>query len=51
MKVCTKEHVDPDFGVIPVGSLWEDDSPFIGASRNFKKVADVDSDSDPDEVD
>lgn len=35
MKVCVKEHVDPAFGTIPVGSIWEDDSPYIGAGENF----------------
>lgn len=38
MKVCTKEHVDPAFGVIPVGSLWDDDSPHVGAKKNFEQV-------------
>lgn len=48
MKVCTKEHVDPKFGVIPVGSIWEDDSPHVGASKNFKKLTET---TDDDEVD
>jgi hypothetical protein len=46
MKVCTKEHVDPTFGVIPVGSLWEDDSPYVGAAKNFKKAPDTDTQED-----
>lgn len=29
MKVCVEAHVSPLFGVVPVGSLWEDDSPFV----------------------
>lgn len=38
MKVCIAEHVDEGFGTIPVGSIWEDDSPYIGASENFEDV-------------
>jgi hypothetical protein len=31
MKVCTREHVVPSFSdqPIPVGALFEDDSPFL----------------------
>jgi len=29
VKVCVEAHVSPLFGVVPVGSLWEDDSPFV----------------------
>lgn len=29
MKVCTETHTRPGFGVIPAGSLWADDSPYI----------------------
>lgn len=29
MKVCTVEHSNPGFGFIPVGSIWDDDSPFV----------------------
>lgn len=46
MKRCTKEHVDKAFGVIPVGSLWEDDSPYARAAKNFEKVV---ADPDPDD--
>lgn len=30
MKRCTQTHVHPGFGEIPAGSLWDDDSPYIG---------------------
>lgn len=29
MKVCIEEHISPLFGVVPVGSLWADDSPYV----------------------
>jgi hypothetical protein len=29
MKVCTIAHEAPGFGFVPVGSLWDDDSPFL----------------------
>lgn len=29
MKVCVIEHTVDSFGVIPVGSLWADDSPYL----------------------
>ena len=29
MKRCIQEHTVESFGVIPVGSLWADDSPFL----------------------
>jgi len=31
VKRCTQEHDAPGFGTIPVGSLWEDDSPYATA--------------------
>ena len=31
MKRCIEEHTVASFGVIPVGSLWADDSPFLSA--------------------
>ena len=31
MKRCIQEHDAPGFGTIPVGSLWEDDSPYTTA--------------------
>lgn len=46
MKVCVKEHTVDAFGVIPVGSLWEDDSPFVLAENAdcFKTVKAAKSD-------
>jgi len=35
MKRCIEEHHAPGFGTIPVGSLWDDESPYIGASAKF----------------
>ena len=29
MKRCTQDHEVQAFGAIPVGSLWDDDSPFV----------------------
>lgn len=29
MRRCTQEHTAPAFGLIPVGSLWADDSPYV----------------------
>lgn len=29
MKRCVIEHEAPGFGRVPVGSLWDDDSPFL----------------------
>jgi hypothetical protein len=29
MKVCVTEHTVETFGAIPVGSLWDDDSPYV----------------------
>jgi len=42
VKVCIEEHVVPSFGTIPEGSLWADDSPYIGADNGhlFADVAD-----------
>lgn len=40
MKICTTEHTVASFGVIPVGSLWADDSPYLSeeTSGNFADV-------------
>ena len=38
MKICTKTHVNPTFGEIPEGSLWEDDSPYIAKPKFFAPV-------------
>ena len=29
MKVCTIAHEAAGFGFVPVGSLWDDDSPYL----------------------
>lgn len=38
MKRCIVEHVVPSFGVIPVGSLWDDDSPYVREAAAFEDV-------------
>lgn len=38
MKVCITEHVAPGFGVVPVGSLWADDSPYVVEADCFADV-------------
>jgi hypothetical protein len=40
MKVCIAEHHAPGFGLVPVGSLWADDSPYVTEPEWF---ADVDT--------
>lgn len=51
MKVCVTEHTVEAFGVIPVGSLWEDDSPYL-LKKNARHFADVETPADePGEVD
>ena len=35
MKRCIKAHSVASFGDIPVGSLWDDDSPYIEDEGNF----------------
>jgi len=40
VKVCIIEHDAPGFGLVPVGSLWADDSPYIGTPGCFADVAD-----------
>jgi hypothetical protein len=35
MKRCIEEHHAAGFGTIPVGSLWDDESPYIGAAAKF----------------
>lgn len=49
MKVCTVEHEVPTFGTIPVGSLWDDESPYV-LKKNAKFFADVEAPK-TDEVD
>lgn len=39
---CIREHTVDAFGVIPVGSLWADDSPFVEDASAF-----VDADKPP----
>jgi hypothetical protein len=38
MKVCVETHESPGFGVIPEGSLWDDDSRFIVDEDKFVDV-------------
>lgn len=40
MKVCIEDHLVAGFGRIPVGSLWDDDSPYAQTAGKF---ADVDA--------
>jgi len=40
MKVCTVEHHAPGFGLVPVGSLWADDSPYAAEADCFAPVED-----------
>ena len=40
MKRCVKAHDAAGFGQIPVGSLWDDDSPYI-TDDNADCFADV----------
>lgn len=47
---CVIEHVVPSFGTIPVGSLWDDDSPFV-TERNAFEDADPAPDPDDEESD
>lgn len=42
MKRCIKAHSVASFGEIPVGSLWDDDSPFVIDEACF-----VDADAPP----
>lgn len=41
MKRCTQTHNAPGFGEIPEGSIWADDSPYIGAAGCFEDVTDA----------
>ena len=47
---CHTEHVSPGFGVVPVGSLWQDDHPVVTAApelfgvRRKPKSDEVESD-------
>jgi hypothetical protein len=38
MKRCIEEHTVAGFGTIPVGSLWDDDSPYVGATAKFVDI-------------
>ena len=33
MRVCITEHTAPGFGLVPVGSLWDDDGPVSTADE------------------
>lgn len=50
MKRCIKAHHVDAFGDIPVGSLWDDDSPHIVDEANFVDV-DAPADDDDEESD
>jgi len=45
MKRCTQDHEVQAFGAIPVGSLWDDDSPFV-LDEHADKFVDVAADGD-----
>jgi len=47
MKVCTIEHDAPGFGTVPVGSLWEDDSPYVIDADCFAEVAEAPVEAPP----
>jgi len=36
MKRCIETHTVPSFGEIPVGSLWDDDSPYLEDISKFE---------------
>lgn len=38
MKRCTEDHHAPGFGLIPAGSLWADDSPYVIEADKFADV-------------
>jgi hypothetical protein len=42
MKRCTIEHHVDEFGTIPAGSLWADDSHFIVQPDKFEDVPEAD---------
>jgi len=44
MKRCIKAHHVTKFGDIPVGSLWDDDSPYITEAANFVDISKVTKD-------
>jgi len=46
VKVCHTDHVNPSFGEIPAGSLWEDDSPYVD-DEHFADVVDVEIVAEP----
>lgn len=41
MKRCTQSHSSPGFGVIPEGSLWADDSPYVLEEDKFEQISDI----------
>ncbi len=48
MKICIEGHHVPSFGTIPEGSLWDDDSPYIGDAAKFADARE-DDETVPDE--
>ena len=38
MKVCIKAHTVASFGEIPVGSLWDEESPYVIEADCFVDV-------------
>ena len=38
MKRCTQDHHAPGFGLVPAGSLWDDDSPYVIEADLFEDV-------------
>jgi hypothetical protein len=50
MKRCIEAHSVPEFGDIPVGSLWADDSPYVTDDALFVDV-DTPTDDDDEEYD
>jgi hypothetical protein len=40
VKVCISSHELPEFGVIPAGSLWDDESPYVVEADCFADVGD-----------
>lgn len=47
---CIKAHTVDTFGTIPVGSLWDADSPYVVEAANFVD-ADAPADVDDEEND
>ena len=38
MKRCIEDHLVPGFGLVPAGSLWDDDSPYVVDVYRFVDV-------------